>query len=173
MNSRVTKRLRTCSAARARSAVPSPRPVMVRQHRYAELGHVPGERDVRDGCERELFVVDAEYRVGVEVDTLDVLGHGRCGNHDPEAQPYIFAVEAQEMAGKPRPRAFREPLYRHVLRTHAVPLTDRPGFCSLPLGAGDSGGFNRPPPYPRAADPRRRSSHFSCVRSPASRSYAP
>src|SRR5438128_5180393 len=141
------------------------------QHRYAELGHVFGECDMRDRREREVFVVDAEYRVGIEVDPLDILGDRRGGDHNAEAQPYIFAAETQEMAGELRPRAFAEPLHGHVL-AHAVFRIDRQAF-SLLLRAGGCGEFNRPPPCPRAADPRRRPSHFSHARSPASRSYAP
>ena len=142
------------------------------QHRYAELGHVFGECDMRDRREREVFVVDAEYRVGIEVDPLDILGDRRGGDHNAEAQPYIFAAEAQEMAGELRPRAFAEPLHRHIFRAHAVFRTNRQAFLLL-LRAGDSSAFNRLPPYPRVADPRRRSSHFSHARSPASRWCAP
>jgi hypothetical protein len=83
---------------------------MGRQHRYAELGHVPAERHVRDGHKRELFVMDAEHRIGVEVDTLDILGDRRRGDYYPEAEPYIFAAETQEMACKLRPRVLPKPL---------------------------------------------------------------
>src|SRR5690242_4555296 len=63
----------------------------------AELRVLAGARQMRHAVELELFIVDAEYRVTLEVDARNVTAQRYSTDRRAEAQPPVMRVERQEM----------------------------------------------------------------------------
>jgi len=83
---------------------------MFRQHRYAQLGGIRAECDVRNPNNVELIAVHAEDRVGCEVDAFDIGGDRVRRERGAEAQPGVVRAELEEMLDELGARAFAQAL---------------------------------------------------------------
>ena len=85
------------------------------QDREAEFGEIIIEGDVRRANERALFVVNAENRIVVEVDPVDVGNDGSRSKRRAEPETLILQGQREKMRGQTVTRPFGQALdgYRH------------------------------------------------------------
>ena len=116
MKSRAARRLRARSAARSNSALPVPRPRWRRHHRESELGDIVPEAQVRHADEHQAIVVDTEQLVAIEIDSIDVGGHGFGGKRRAKPEPPVLRWQREKMCMERRARACVEVLDSNVHR---------------------------------------------------------